>query len=55
MLTTADPLNAALVLQEIQARGFLSAIGHAIGVVVVIILLIGVLIGFFIGRFTRRR
>ncbi|GDY29043.1 hypothetical protein [Gandjariella thermophila] len=55
MLTTGAATNAVLLVQEFQARGFLSAIGHAIGVVVIIILLIGILIGFFIGRLTGRR
>jgi hypothetical protein len=47
------------ILQHLQARSFLGAVGHGILVVALIIffigLAIGLAIGFFVGRLTSRR
>jgi hypothetical protein len=43
-----------VVVQHVEARGILSAIGHFVGILLLVVLLIGMLIGFFVGRMFRR-
>jgi hypothetical protein len=43
-----------VLVQDVEARGVMSAIGHFIGIVLLVVLLIGMIIGFFLGRIFRR-
>ena len=47
-------VRTSVLVQHLEARGILSAIGHFVGVLLLVVLLIGMLIGFFLGRMFRR-